>query len=71
MDVISGEFGGELRLAILRQNGKQTPMTGGSISGSLSNEQDNPRFSSTVSRHGNFVGSSAVLIRKPRITETE
>jgi len=34
MDVISGEIGGELRLAILRQNGKQTPMTGGSISGS-------------------------------------
>lgn len=71
MDVISGEFGGELRLAILHQNGKETPMTGGSISGSLSNEQDNLRFSSTVSRQGNFFGPKAVLIRKPRITEAE
>jgi PmbA protein len=69
MDVVSGEFGGELRLAILHQKGKQTPMTGGSISGSLSIEQEDLRFSSTLSRRGNFVGPSAVLIRKPRITE--
>ena len=71
MDVISGEFGGELRLAILHKNGKLTPMTGGSVSGSLSLEQEDLRFSTAVSRQGNFFGPSAVLIRKGRITEAD
>lgn len=47
MDSMSGHFGGEIRLAyLIDENGKATPVTGGSINGSLFEVQEDLEFSS-------------------------
>lgn len=47
MDSMSGHFGGEIRLAyLIDENGKATPVTGGSINGSLFEAQEDLEFSS-------------------------
>ncbi len=45
MDSMSGHFGGEIRLAYLIEDGKATPVTGGSINGSLFDCQTALQFS--------------------------
>lgn len=67
MDETSGEFGGELRLGLYHDGKNETPMTGGSISGSVSQEQVSFRFCADSLRTGSFLGPSGVLIRYPRI----
>lgn len=44
MDDFSGHFGGEIRLAYLIEGGKVTPVTGGSVNGSLLDAQGNMTF---------------------------
>ena len=44
-DAMSGHFGGEIRLAYLVEDGKITPVTGGSVNGNLIEAQQNVVFS--------------------------
>ncbi|HCM27197.1 MAG: hypothetical protein A2Z99_04250 [Treponema sp. GWB1_62_6] len=71
MDQASGEFGGELRLGILHQGGKRTPVTGGSISGSIAAEAANLRFSAERRRYGSFLGPLFVLLAQARIARAD
>jgi PmbA protein len=71
MDQASGDFGGELRLGILHKGNTKTPLTGGSISGSISEEYGMLRFTEAQEQHGSFLGPSGVLLGKARIAAVE
>lgn len=60
MDSFSGHFGGEIRLAYLIEDGKITPVTGGSINGNLIEAQQNVRFSKERFTSANYEGPYAV-----------
>lgn len=60
MDSFSGHFGGEIRLAYLIEDGKITPVTGGSINGSLIEAQQNMRFSKERFVSAHYEGPYAV-----------
>lgn len=60
MDSFSGHFGGEIRLAYLIEDGKITPVTGGSINGSLIEAQQNVRFSKERFTSANYEGPYAI-----------
>ena len=60
MDSFSGHFGGEIRLAYLIENGKITPVTGGSINESLIEAQQNMRFSKERFVSAHYEGPYAV-----------
>lgn len=54
MDTFSGHFGGEIRLAYLIENGRITPVTGGSVNGSILEAERDIAFSTdrfTCSRY--------------------
>ncbi len=63
MDAMSGHFGGEIRLAYLIEDGKVTPVTGGSINGSLFEAQKNLEFSADRFESANYSGPYALKIR--------
>ncbi len=71
MDQASGDFGGELRLGILHKGNKKHPLTGGSISGSISLECGTLRFTKAMEQHGAFLGPSGVLLGKVRLAAVE
>ena len=71
VDHASGDFGGELRLGILHRGNTRIPLTGGSISGSISQECGALRFTETLDQHGPFLGPSGVLLGKARIAAVE
>lgn len=60
MDSFSGHFGGEIRLAYLIEDGKITPVTGGSINGNLIEAQQNVRFSKERFTSANYEGPYAI-----------
>lgn len=60
MDSFSGHFGGEIRLAYLIEDGKITPVTGGSINGNLIEAQQNMRFSKERFVSAHYEGPYAV-----------
>ena len=62
MDVFSGHFGGEIRLAFLHENGTVTPVTGGSVNGSILDAQGRMTFSAERYRSANYDGPLAVRI---------
>lgn len=59
MDTFSGHFGGEIRLAYLIEDGKITPVTGGSINGNLIEAQQNMTFSTERFVSANYEGPYA------------
>lgn len=63
MDSFSGHFGGEIRLAYLIENGKVTPVTGGSVNGSLIEAQSNLAFSTDRYSSAEYEGPYAMLIK--------
>lgn len=63
MDAFSGHFAGEIRLAYLYDNGCITPVTGGSINGSLIECQDNMVFSKERYESRAYSGPYAVLLK--------
>lgn len=71
MNYASGDFGGELRLGVLHSGGKRTPVTGGSISGSIAAERAGFRFSAETARVGSFVGPRAVFLKSARVTAAQ
>ena len=62
MDAFSGHFGGELRLGFLYENGTVTPVTGGSVNGSILDCQDRMTFSAERYRSADYDGPLAVRI---------
>lgn len=60
MDDFTGHFGGEIRLAFLYDGEKVTPVTGGSINGSLLDTQTNVILSKEIQREANFTGPYAL-----------
>ena len=62
MDALSGHFGGEIRLGFLHENGKVTPVTGGSVNGSILDAQSRMTFSKERFRIKNYDGPLAVRL---------
>ena len=63
MDVMSGYFGGEMRLAyLITEDGKAIPVTGGSVSCSLLEKQDQLLFSKERTVSSRYEGPYAVRI---------
>ncbi len=62
MDAFSGHFGGELRLGFLHENGTVTPVTGGSVNGSILDVQGTMTFSRERYRSADYDGPLAVRI---------
>lgn len=60
MDAFSGHFGGEIRLAFLSDGNTITPVTGGSINGSIIKAQKNLAFSTELQVEKGFDGPLAV-----------
>lgn len=62
MDALSGHFGGEIRLGFLYENGTVTPVTGGSVNGSILDGQGHMTFSAERYRSADYDGPLAVRI---------
>ena len=60
MDVFTGQFGGEFRLAYFFDGSTVTPVTGGSISGNLTELIDQMKFSSDVQYFDRYCGPLAI-----------
>lgn len=63
MDSMSGHFGGEIRLAYLIENGKVTPVTGGSINGSLFECQGEMAFSNDRYESAGYSGPYGLRLK--------
>ncbi|MCQ2456111.1 MAG: metallopeptidase TldD-related protein [Clostridia bacterium] len=63
MDSFSGHFGGEIRLAYLIADGKITPVTGGSVNGSLLEAQKSLVFSTDRYKSASFDGPYALKMK--------
>ena len=61
MDDFTGHFGGEIRLAFLFDGEKVTPVTGGSINGSILESQTNMYLSKETQREADFEGPYAMM----------
>ena len=63
MDEMSGHFGGEIRLAYLIEDGKVTPVTGGSVNGSILEAQKDMVFSTERYLTARYDGPYAVRLK--------
>lgn len=63
MDDFSGRFGGEIRLAYLIEEGKVTPVTGGSVNGSLLESQTDLLFSTDRYVTSRYEGPYALKLK--------
>ncbi len=71
MDSFSGHFGGEIRLAYLIENGKATPVTGGSINGNIFEAQKDLAFSRERYAELSYEGPYAMLLRNIPVAGTD
>lgn len=71
MDAMSGHFGGEIRLAYLIDGDSVTPVTGGSINGSLLEAQGNLQFSSDRYEAANYSGPYGLRISGVNVAGTD
>lgn len=67
MDAMSGHFGGEIRLAYLIDGDTVTPVTGGSVNGSLLEAQKDLIFSTERYTSGRYDGPYAVRLKDASI----
>lgn len=67
MDAASGHFGGEIRLAYLIDGGTVTPVTGGSINGSILEAQKSLTFSTERYVTASYDGPYALWLKDVRI----
>ena len=68
MDAMSGHFGGEIRLAyLIGEDGKATPITGGSVNGSILEAQKNLAFSKERYLTAGYDGPYAVRLKNVSI----
>ncbi len=63
MDSLSGHFAGEIRLAFLCDGDKVTPVTGGSINGSILDAQKTLVFSKEMQIEESYTGPYAVALK--------
>ena len=64
MDAMSGHFGGEIRLAyLIEEDGTATPVTGGSVNGSILEAQKNLVFSTDRYTTAGYDGPYAVRVK--------
>lgn len=64
MDAMSGHFGGEIRLAyLIEEDGTVTPVTGGSVNGSILEAQKNLVFSTDRYTTADYDGPYAVRVK--------
>lgn len=68
MDPLSGDFGGEIRLAFLYDGKTVTPVTGGSISGNITNYHDKLIFSKERQVRAEFDGPLAMLLKEIQVS---
>ena len=71
MDSFSGHFGGEIRLAYLCENGKMTPVTGGSINGNIFEAQKDLAFSKERYAELSYDGPYAMLLKNIPVAGTD
>ena len=71
MDSFSGHFGGEIRLAYLCENGKLTPVTGGSVNGSIFDAQKELVFSTDRYAEIGYDGPYAMLLKNVAVAGTD
>ena len=71
MDILSGHFGGEIRLAFLYDGENVTPVTGGSINGSILEVQGNMVFSRERYQNDAYEGPYAVRMESVRVAGTD
>ncbi len=64
MDPFTGYFGGEIRLAFLCDGSTVTPVTGGSVNGSIMDVQGNMVFSQERYKNGKYEGPFAVSLEE-------
>lgn len=68
MDAMSGHFGGEIRLAyLIEEDGRVTPVTGGSVNGSILEAQKDLAFSAERYTTARYDGPYAVRLRNVSI----
>lgn len=67
MDSFSGHFGGEIRLAFLCDGETVTPVTGGSINGSILEAQGNLTLSKELQKEKGYVGPFAIAFEKVNV----
>ena len=68
VDPITGDIAGEIRLAYWHEGDKVTPVTGGSVSGTLTNLIKNVRLSKELSQYDTAIVPSAVRIENVTVT---
>ena len=71
MDAMSGHFGGEIRLALLHEGEKITPVTGGSINGSILAVQKDIYLSKERIKSRGYEGPEAVLLTDISVAGSE
>jgi len=68
MDSLTGDFGGEIRLAFLSDGTTVTPVTGGSISGNINNYHDQLIFSTERQVRASFEGPRAMMLKDIQVS---
>lgn len=71
MNDITGDFGGEIRLAYLWKNGVKKALTGGSVTGALARCAPSMKMSREVSTEGHLLCPLAVSLEGLNLTGTE
>ena len=71
MDPFSGHFGGEIRLAYLIEDGRMTPVTGGSVNGILLDAQRDLTFSTDRYTEIGYDGPYAILLKNVAVAGTD
>ena len=71
MDTFSGHLGGEIRLGYLIENGRVTPVTGGSINGSILEAQRDLAFSKERYTSQRYDGPYAILLKNIAVAGTD
>ena len=71
MDAMSGHFGGEIRLGYLIEDGKATPVTGGSINGSLFDVESSLCFSNERYESARYSGPYGLRISGVNVAGTD
>ena len=69
-NAMSGHFGGEIRLAYLIEDGRVTPVTGGSVSGNILEAQKDLRFSTERYTSARYDGPYAVRLKNASVAGT-
>ena len=70
-DAITGDIAGEIRLAYLHKDGKVTPVSGGSVSGSMAEMAKTFRFSKELRQYDNLLIPSVTRIKDVTVTGVE